>query len=205
MTGLLVAAGCGDDATEKETARDAGVTQKQVVRPLEERAELTPDTGRFAAGGTGSRMDTLIFADFSLVSPTFPAAPEPIFLYLHQNNCSFCEEMETNVLSRPEIARHINERYIPVDINIDEDMPVTIMGRKYDLIHLRQLLKPHGFPAYYFFDRDGKLIGMLDSAMPVKTFKQLLIYVDKRHFMKTPWQEFLKLPEADVDTVWGEF
>ncbi|UCC43617.1 MAG: DUF255 domain-containing protein [Candidatus Zixiibacteriota bacterium] len=147
----------------------------------------------------------LVWTDFAEVQPTFPRCQRPVFLYVSQNACEWCEHMDSLVFARPEIARHLNENYINVNINVDLDLPVTIQGKLYHYQEFFNLLNMREIPAYYFFDTDGRPIGVLSSAMPVKTFKQLLVYVKNRHFYRTRWEDFLKLPESNLDTVWGEF
>ncbi|HUV29547.1 MAG TPA: thioredoxin fold domain-containing protein [Acidobacteriota bacterium] len=147
----------------------------------------------------------LVWTDLAEMQAEFPQAPRPLFLYISQDNCPWCEQMESLILPRPEIVAYLNEHYIPVNINLDRDLPVTINDRQYTRRQLFDLLKIEGIPAYYFFDSTGQILGMMDSAMPLTTFKRLLIYVENRHFMRTPWVDFLKLPEADVDTAWGVF
>lgn len=145
------------------------------------------------------------WTDFSTIQSTFPRTGVDLFVYVKKSHCEWCEQMDSTVFNRPEIADHLNKNYMCVSINVDEDMPITINNKEYnynqffDLLHLREI------PAYLFFDAQGKPIGILNSAMEVKTFKQFLIYVKNRHFFRTRWEDFMKLPEADVDTVWGKF
>jgi len=147
----------------------------------------------------------LIWTDFAQIQRTFPRAPEPIFLYISQDDCQWCDHMDSLVYSRPEIASYLNEHYLSVNIDIDRDLPILINNKPYDYYELFDLLKIQALPAYYFFDSTGQIMGMMDSAMPLLTFKRLLVYVENRHFMRTRWEDFLKLPEADVDTAYGEF
>lgn len=145
------------------------------------------------------------WTEFSEIQANFPRTGLPLFLYVSQNACQWCEQMDSTIFIRPEIADHLNQNYLCVNINTDEDLPITINNKQYNYRELFKLLHMREIPAYYFFDAEGKPIGVLNSAMHVKTFKQLLVYVKNRHFFRTRWEDFVKLPEADVDTVWGEF
>jgi thioredoxin-related protein len=147
----------------------------------------------------------LNWTDFTDIQATFPRAPRPVFLYISQDNCEWCEHMDSLVFTRPEIAHYLNDYYMSVNINVDQDMPITVNNKPYHYQEFFRLLQIRALPAYYFFDSTGQILGIMDSAMPTLTFKRLLVYVENRHFMRTTWEEFLRLPEADIDTVYGVF
>jgi len=148
---------------------------------------------------------TVVWTPYSEVQATFPRASRPLFLYVKQSGCSGCGMMDSLVFARPEIAKHLNRNYINVSINVDEDLPVTIGGKEYQYQEFFRLLHLDQIPSYFFFDTTGQVIGVLGAAVPLKTFKQFLVYVKGRNFYKTPWKEFEQSPEADLDTAWGVF
>ncbi len=146
------------------------------------------------------------WTEWKEIEATFPlGGSKPIFLYISQNACQWCDQMDSTIFVRPEIAHHLNNEYINININVDEDLPVTIGGKVFNYQELFNLLSMREIPAYYFFDTTGLPIGVLNSAMHVNTFKRLLIYVKNRHFGRTRWEDFMKLPEAEIDTIWGIF
>jgi thioredoxin-related protein len=148
---------------------------------------------------------TIQWHPFSEVSQFFPAAVRPMFLYIAEKGCKHCDIMDSLVFSRPEVADFVNKNFFPVQVDIATDMPIKIQDTVLTENQFRQLLAIEGTPAYYFFETDGRVVGALDSQMDLLMFKRMLVYIKNGHFQRTPWDDFLKLPEADLDTVRGVF
>jgi len=148
---------------------------------------------------------TLQWHPFSDVSRFFPRAVRPLFLYISEKGCDHCDAMDSLVFSRPEVADFVNKNFYAVRVDIVTDMPITLQDSVLTGSQFRTLLKIEGTPAYYFFETDGRVVGALDSQMDLITFKQMLVYIKNGHFQRTPWEDFLKLPEADLDTIRGIF
>ncbi|MDZ4724207.1 MAG: DUF255 domain-containing protein [candidate division Zixibacteria bacterium] len=142
---------------------------------------------------------------YSEVASSFPAYSKPIFLYVNQSHCEHCEKMQDTIFTRPEVAWFLNENFTSVNVNVDTDLPIVIQGTQYDYAGFWNLLNIEGLPTYYFFDSTGKVNGLLHGAQDVRTFKRLLVYVKNNHFYKTPWLDWLKTEEANLDTLPGIF
>lgn len=138
------------------------------------------------------------------VQATFPKGPKPTFFYISQTTCENCETMEKNVFSRPEVAWFLNTNYFSINFDIDRDLPATIQGQLYDRTKFFDTFTDQ-IPTYLFFDTDGKITGMFQASMDLKSFKQYLKYMHHGHFGKTEWADFLKTKEAVTDTVLGIF
>ena len=159
-----------------------------------------------ACSGTEKHLDDkLEWTSFEDVQATFPIADKPIFLYISQNNCQWCQKMETEILTRPEVAWYLNEHFRFVNINVDEDLPVVIRGKEYDRAAFWDLFNIEGLPAYFCFDRRGQVNGVHFGTPDLRTFKQFLVYVNTGQFGKTPWLQWVKRPEAQLDTLYGIF
>jgi thioredoxin-related protein len=143
---------------------------------------------------------------FDRVQAFFPAAPRPMFLFVMESGCGHCERMDSLILSRPEVAEYLNKYFTPIRVDLTQDMPVQVRDSSMNEDEFRQFLSIEGVPAYYFFDQKGQVIGALFSEMDLLMFKRMLVYIRGNHFMRrTPWADFLKMPEADLDTVYGKF
>ncbi len=152
--------------------------------------------------------DKLDWQKIGTVAANFPAAPQPgskpIFLYFSQNNCHYCAAMDS-LFERSEVAWYINEHFLPVNVNVDTDLPLYVGRDTLDYARLFKIFKMDGFPAYYFFDTTGHLMGMLERSMDLVHLKRSLVYVNDGHFGKLSWEDFLKLPDVPKDTVRGIF
>lgn len=146
---------------------------------------------------------SVTWTPYSDIAATFPAGKTNTFLFIKQSNCDHCDRMEFGVFARPEIAHFLNTNFTNVKLDILNDLPIVIQGQSYDYGSFWELLRLQEIPTYYFFDSSGKVIGLLAQETDVRTFKQLLVYVTKGHFYKTPWTEFLKTEEARLDTLIG--
>jgi thioredoxin-related protein len=139
---------------------------------------------------------TIKWVPFDSVRATFPVAPKPLFLYISQTGCDFCDYMDTAVYSRPEIARFVNDKLTPVRVDIYKDTPIRVRDTLLNEMEFRKLLSIEGIPAYYFFGIDGRIIGVLDSQMDLLKFKQMLVFIGDGLFFKTRWNDFIMTPSA---------
>lgn len=148
---------------------------------------------------------TLQWLPFDTVQAAFPSAPKPLFLYVSQAGCDHCDYMDSSVFARPEIAHFINENFTAVRVDIYQDMPITVRDSLLFEFEFRQLLSIEGVPAYYFFDAEGRPLGVLDSEREPLAFKRMLIYVAERHFFRIPWDQFMALPQASEEAIDDRF
>jgi thioredoxin-related protein len=111
-----------------------------------------------------------------------------------------------SILARPEVADYLNRNFTPVKVDIYADTPIEVRDSTMTEQQFRKFLSIEGVPAYYFFDQKGRVIGALFSEMDLLMFKRMLVYIRGNHFLRrTPWDQFIQSPEADLDTVYGIF
>ena len=158
----------------------------------------------YACGPQKHLEDKLVWHPYKEVEATFPKAAMPIFFYISEEGCSNCDEIKKNVLSRPEIAWFLNTNYLAVNVDVAHDLPIAIGGKVYDRDAFFQLFTDRT-PNFVFFDTTGEVNGLFQGNLDLKIFKQLLKYVHAGHFGKTMWEEYIKMEEAETDTVFGEF
>ena len=158
-----------------------------------------------ALAGCGQKVPienvTLNWLPFDSVQATFPLAPKPLFLYISQDGCDHCTNMDTLVFGRPEIARYVNENLTAVRVDIYMDTPLKVRDSLLSELEFRKLLSIQGIPAYYFFDTSGRVVGVLDSEMELLTFQRMLVFIRDGHFFRTPWERFVNMPEASEDAI----
>jgi len=144
---------------------------------------------------------TLQWLPFDSVQAAFPAAPKPLFLYISEAGCDHCDNMDTLVFQRSEIAHFVNDNFTAVRVDINMDTPIEVRDSLLTEPEFRKLLSIQGIPAYYFFDASGRILGVLDSEMDLITFKRMLVFIREGHFFRTPWERFLGMPEASEDAI----
>jgi thioredoxin-related protein len=148
---------------------------------------------------------TLEWHSFSEVARYFPMAPRPMFLYVSEAGCHYCEEMDSAVFARPEVADYLNRNFFPVKIDVSTEMPIKVRDSVMTEGEFRKLMGIQGIPALYFFETNGRPVGAHDQSLDLRSFKQMMLYVHGGHFGRTPLRQWLQTPEADLDTVYGVF
>ena len=89
------------------------------------------------------------------------AENKSIMLLFTQKNCYYCDELKEKTLSNPEVISKLNEKYITVIIDINNQSKVA---DKY---------KVFGTPTIIFLDSNLKEVGKIDG------------YVDANEFLNT--------------------
>ncbi len=142
---------------------------------------------------------------FASIQKTFPRGSKPIFLYLFQDACDHCAHMDSAVFGRAEIAHYLNSNFIPVKVDPYLDPPFLVQDSMMSDIAFRQVLAVQQTPAYYFFDRLGRVAGLFHAEMDVMLFKRMLVYIQDGYFGRTPLDEFMKLPAASESAINARF
>ncbi len=84
-----------------------------------------------------------------------------IALVFDQESCVYCDMLKDNVLSKPDIQKELNEKYVVVLVDINKNPNIAA---KY---------KVFGTPAVIFLDSNGKEISEING------------YVESNEFLKT--------------------
>ena len=78
---------------------------------------------------------------------------KPVFVEIGASWCPFCEAMDKDSYSNPQVARFLNEHFIPVRVDYDAQPE---LAHKLELAQSRAKL-PSGFPLTMLVTPDGKL------------------------------------------------
>ena len=108
---LLAALGCSSTTVE-ETVKAPVVTVKPKVEPKEVKIDWQPFS------------DDVVKASVAL--------GKPIFLYLKDDKCGFCNQMSKNTFSNPIIIDIINKKFIPTKIDVRKNTDTARMFYKND-------------------------------------------------------------------------
>ena len=149
--------------------------------------------------------DTVAWLDGRSALPVFPFGTNPIYFYFHSDKSKICATMMNNVFSRPEIIKYMNKHFTSISVMPDSIETVEFIGEEVTAMELIKVLKVGGYPAHYFFNSAGELKGARMGYIQLKEFKQLLRYMAEGYVEKVDFSTFLQMPEAEVDTIYGEF
>ncbi|QSZ41993.1 DUF255 domain-containing protein [Sulfurimonas aquatica] len=83
-----------------------------------------------------------------------------IMLDVVRDGCHYCEDMKKNVFQDKEMLEWINQRFIPVEINLDHDeIPLE--------------LKVYFTPTFFFLDKNQKVLKKVPGSWSIEDFKDL--------------------------------
>lgn len=148
---------------------------------------------------------TVAWLDAQSALPVFPFGTNPIYMYVCSESDRYCRHMDENIFKRPEIIEYMNKHMTCIKVMPDSIDTVTFMGEQLTVIDLLTALKAEAYPSHYFFDRSGQLKGVRGGYINLLEFKQLLKYIAEGYVEKYDFSSYLRLPEAEMDTVWGDF
>ena len=111
-----------------------------------------------------SLMPSVAYADYSAVLQQAKAQNQRIFLLFTGDNCHFCHQFEKEVLSKPEIAQLLSQKFIVYHCNVDKEPKVaTIWGQYFK-----------GIPSYFIIDGNAMFYASQEGAASLAEFKTWL-------------------------------
>ncbi len=78
-----------------------------------------------------------------------------------RTGCHYCENMEKNVFQDGELSSFIEQKFIPVKINLDYEK-------------FSEEIRVDFTPTFFFVDKDGKIIKKIPGSWNIEDFKDLI-------------------------------
>jgi len=83
-----------------------------------------------------------------------------IMIDIVRSHCQYCIKMDKNVFQNKDMSKWIEDRFIPVKINLDEDiLPIDVEVRM--------------TPTFYFIDKNQKVLKKIPGSWNIQDFKDL--------------------------------
>ena len=163
--------------------------------------------GTFAVtpSGTQTPCFPLRIARLIPALPIFPYGENAIYLYIHSDQSKPCTAMDEKIFSRPEIIDYLNNNITCIKLNPNNVDSIEFANKKVSIKELLKSLDATGYPSHYFFNNRGQLKGVRTGYIKLLEFKQLVKYIAGGHVEKLNFNAFLKLRDAQMDTIYGEF
>ena len=149
--------------------------------------------------------DKVAWLNAESAMPIFPFGTNPIYMMFHSADCPVTNDMLDKVFSRPEIIKYLNDNFTCISVMPDSIDSVRFVGEMATGKKLLEVFKVEGYPSHYFFNPQGYLKTAHTGFIELRVFKQLLKYVAEGYIEKYDLPAFLKMPEAQLDTIYGEF
>lgn len=84
-----------------------------------------------------------------------------VMIYIERTDCRYCINMHREVFDDKEMSEWIEERFIPVKLNLDmDDIPLDI-----------SVLMT---PSFYFVNKNQKIVKMIPGSWNIDDFKSLI-------------------------------
>ncbi|SYZ74671.1 exported hypothetical protein [Candidatus Zixiibacteriota bacterium] len=148
---------------------------------------------------------TVAWLDARSALPVFPMGTNPIYMFFNADWCKYCQAMKKEIFDRPEIIDYMNKHFTSISVIPDSIKSVRFLDQDMSGADLLKTFKVEGYPAHYFFNMKGEVIGVQTGYMNLHDFKQLLKYVAEGYVDKMDYATYLGSSDAEVDTTWGDF
>ncbi|MBI4666041.1 MAG: thioredoxin fold domain-containing protein [Nitrospinae bacterium] len=116
-----------------------------------------------------------------------------LMVYFWQEGCPYCERMEKEVLSAPEIKKTLSEKFHPMEVNIFGSKEMgDFAGKPFTEKSFAGQMKVIYTPTVVFFDKEGRETFRLPGFWQAPHFKAAMVYAREGHYGKMSFQEFLR-------------
>ena len=125
-----------------------------------------------------------------------------IFVDMYTDWCGWCKKMDKATFQHPEVAKYLNENYLPVKFNAEQKSDVIYRDKTYKYIRkgrqshhelaakFSETLGGLSFPTIVFIDENQLVIQPIPGFQNVKDFSKIMRYFAEDHYKNTSWQSF---------------
>jgi len=85
-----------------------------------------------------------------------------VFVFFRADWCRYCHTMEKETFRNPQVVAYVNEKFIAVRVDTDQEQELSTMFRV------------RGLPDTWFFSENGDVIGHRPGYIPPETFIKIL-------------------------------
>jgi thioredoxin-related protein len=147
-----------------------------------------------SADGGGEWQDEIKWALASTTGEEIAAAGKPVYLFVTTDWCTFCKKMKSQTFSDPRVQQMLNELFVPIMVNPEQPGTAAFTGQEMAYADLARKLNVTGYPANFFFDAEGKLLGGQPGYIDANNFAELAEYIGDGHYTDKSFTEFQALP-----------
>lgn len=114
-----------------------------------------------------------------------------VLVYAEASWCSYCRQMEQEVLSKTDIQTTMDNYFYPVRINIESDQEIEFNGRQITQMEFAGEMRVSGTPTFFFIDSEGSVIGAQPGFIPEDIYQSMLKYVGTDTYNEMKFNEYL--------------
>ena len=126
-----------------------------------------------------------------------PDLKNPLLIFFYTEWCTYCKKMENEIFSDNEIARYMNDNYINVRVNPEQDnSKIEVMDKEMTPYELMMHIGARGFPTILFFDSKMKPLTTIPGYIERKNFLLILKYLKEELYNKNiSIEDYIKNPD----------
>lgn len=141
-----------------------------------------------------SSPDGIKWSPATITQEEIAASGKPIYLFVTTDWCTFCKKMKAQTFSDSKVRKLLDELFVAVAVNPEKPGTAAFTGEELSYADLAKKLGVTGYPASYFFDSKGELIGGQPGYIDAETFADLAEYVGDGHYTDYTFARFRQLP-----------
>jgi thioredoxin-related protein len=125
-----------------------------------------------------------------------------ILLYVYTSSCGWCKKMETETFQKTEIAQALQEHFIPIKLNANDNVELEFKGklyrnsnsgpRGYNALATEILDGRMSFPSLVFLDETQQTLQVIAGFKCPDDFLPMAVYYGKDYYKNMPWTTFQK-------------
>lgn len=105
--------------------------------------------------------------------------------------CVWCKKLESEVYSKPEIIKFMNDNFVAVKLNPEKAGEIDYKGDKYSQGDFAQAAGVTGYPATGFFSPESDYLQIVPGFLPADQFMSLLKYFQEQRYYSLGFQDYV--------------
>jgi thioredoxin-related protein len=150
---------------------------------------------RGQSGSSGADwQDKIEWQDPSVSLSEITEGGKPIYLFVTTEWCTYCKKMKSETFSDPEVQALLNELFVPIALNPELDGTAGFLGVKQSYMDAARQLGVSGYPANFFIDATGKILGGRPGYIGAEEMVELAEFIGDGHYTSMSYNDFRNLP-----------
>lgn len=137
-----------------------------------------------------------------------PIEGKKVMVDIYTPWCRWCKVMEKNTFQDPEVVAYINQTYLAVKFNAEEEQSIQFKGKNFNLgkqgkrpCHdlAKEIMRGKmDFPTIVFLDSDLEVIQPISGYQNADHYLMVLRYFGEDNHLSIPWDKYVERYNSKV-------